>query len=85
MEEHMSWSVSRNGKASEVAGQVQQDINSAQCNEPEQSIKAAVGQALALAIGAFPPDQNVKVSAYGSQSASGDHWINSLSVTLATA
>ena len=64
----MSWSISRIGRAKAVAQAIADDIEKIKCAEPEQTIKAQVGAAIAMALTAFPEDYAVRVSASGSQS-----------------
>lgn len=64
----MSWSASRSGKPVEVAAQLKADLEGIRCIEPEETIKNKVGEIIATALAAYPPEFSVKVSAVGSQS-----------------
>lgn len=63
----MSWSISATGKPAEALASLKDQIEIARCVEPEQSIKAKVGEAIEIALSAYPPGMEVAVSAYGSQ------------------
>jgi hypothetical protein len=79
----MSWSVSATGKAAAVAAKVAADLSKIKCAEPEETIKNAVGSAIAAGLAVFPPDVPVKVSASGSQSDRGSGQLtNQLSVDM---
>lgn len=79
----MSWSISATGKAPAVAAHVAKSIAESKCQEPEETIKNAVGAILATALAAYPAGRGVKVSAAGSQSRDGNgNATNSLSVML---
>lgn len=80
----MSWSLSVIGRAADVAQKAAEALEKQHCSEPEQTIKAQVGSAIATALGAFPANWAVKVDANGSQwhiDASGTA-VNSLSLTV---
>lgn len=79
----MSWSLSAVGKSRAVADRVAKSIADSKCSEPEETIKNAVGAALATALAAFPEGMAVKVVASGSQSSDGKgNATNSLQVVL---
>ena len=79
----MSWSVSRTGTPHEVRAKLASDIRNARCLEPEESIKAKVGEIFDLSLTAYPDNAQVKVSAWGSQiRAPNDRWINTLTVQI---
>lgn len=83
----MSWHVQAIGRASAVAAKLAEDFPRVKCQEPEETIKAAVASIVATALAAFGPTDAVKVTASGSQStaASTDGpttYINSLSVSI---
>ena len=68
----MSWSVSRVGKSDKLGSVIKSDLANSKCSEPEESIKAAVGERLiAKALDGNIPATAVKVTAFGSQSVSG--------------
>lgn len=63
----MSWSVAVVGKPAAVAAKLAADIARIKCVESEETIKNAVGAAVAAALAAFPPGLAVRVEAAGSQ------------------
>lgn len=63
----MSWSVNRMGKPSAVAAALAKDFAGIHCQEPEQTIKNKVAEAIAAALAVFPPHLAVTVEASGSQ------------------
>lgn len=64
----MSWSISAVGKPAATAASIATQIEGQSCSEPEQSIKAKVGEIIAIALAAFPDTNAVEVTASGSQS-----------------
>ena len=79
----MSWSVSAGGKPADVLKFINGRIEEQNCAEPEQTIKAHVGEAIKVALDAMPPDLTVNVNAYGSQSAQANgKFANSLTVQI---
>lgn len=63
----MSWHVSAVGRPAAVAASIAKQIEATHCSEPEQSIKASVGAAIASALASFPETGAVSVKAGGSQ------------------
>jgi hypothetical protein len=63
----MSWAINAVGKPAAVAAKLAKDFASIKCPEPEESIKAKLAEAVALALAAFPPQLAVRVEASGSQ------------------
>jgi hypothetical protein len=63
----MSWSIIAVGKPAAVAAKVQADLAAHTCDEPEEGVKRAAGQAILAAINAQSPDTVVSVNASGSQ------------------
>lgn len=71
----MSWSVSASGRSDEVAKTVEEQFESMKaspCPEPEESLKQQARQLLAAGLAAQNPARSVSVSAFGSQSTSGE-------------
>jgi len=65
----MSWSVAASGKASAVAARIEEDFSKlSACVDPEEGVKQAARDAIAVALAAQDPATVVKVSAFGSQS-----------------
>lgn len=81
----MSWSTSASGKAADVAKTVAETLAGYKCSEPEETIKAKVADVITTALGAYPADAEVKVSAYGSQHGADENGkaINTLSISIA--
>jgi hypothetical protein len=79
----MSWSLSKSGFAGPVAVLIAEDIKRSKCVEPEETIKNTVGQAIILALEAYPPETPVNVAASGSQGQMVDgKCVNSLNVAI---
>ena len=84
----MSWSISAIGKPAAVASKVAAELAANKCNEPEETIKSLVGQAISTALGAMPDSYAVKLAANGSQSGeykNGEYtgkFVNNLSVSI---
>lgn len=80
----MSWSVSAVGKASAVATRIKEQMAVGKCAEPEETIKQAVGEIIATALGSMPEQSlAVKVEASGSQSTTNNIVVsNSLTVKI---
>lgn len=80
----MSWSTSAVGKPAAVAAKIAADIARIKCIEPEEAIKNKLGEAIAAALAAFPPESAVSIEANGSQSSSSQPGIatNSFSVSV---
>lgn len=64
----MSWSVSAVGRAGAVSKKIAEELGKVLCNEPEESIKRAVGEIVETSLSACDPNQAVRVEASGSQS-----------------
>jgi hypothetical protein len=64
----MSWSFSAIGKPAAVAKKIADELEKYPCSEPEQSIRHKVGEALQVALAAFPGNAAVQIDASGSQS-----------------
>lgn len=64
----MSWSTSAVGRPAAVAVAIAKQISSIKCQEPEETIKAKVGEIVAAALAVFPEGSAVMVTASGSQS-----------------
>lgn len=67
----MSWSINSVGKAKAVALDVATKAAQQVCQEPEQTIKGLVVQAVQIALEKFPENTAVQVEANGSQ------WVDS--------
>jgi hypothetical protein len=79
----MAWSVSAVGRSEVVAASIASQIAGAKCDEPEESIKNLIGQAIALALANYASGRAVKVTAHGSQyGAGGKPETNALSVQI---
>jgi hypothetical protein len=84
----MSWYVQGVGNPEPLLRNLTEQIERVTCMEPEQSIKAKVGEVLALALEAMPAHQPVKVNASGSQSVESNpdgpptHFTNTLTLTI---
>lgn len=81
----MSWSISAVGKPAAVIKSVTARLNAIKCKEPEETIKASVGEIITTALAAFPEEYAVQVDANGSQTdAQGEPGkvINNLSFTI---
>lgn len=63
----MSWSVSAVGRPKAVAEKIAADLKRITCVEPEEQIKNKLGEAIALALAAFPAESAVSVEMNGSQ------------------
>jgi len=63
----MSWSLTAIGKPAPVLAVLKADVARNTCSEPEQSIRAAVMDAIELALNAMPEGYAVQVNAGGSQ------------------
>ena len=84
----MSWSVAFTGKAPEARAKISEQFkNSGPCIEPEETVRQLAAKLIDLALEAQAPDQEVKVSAYGSQNSIWHGGIptvqgNSLNITI---
>jgi hypothetical protein len=82
----MSWAVSAVGTPQAVSAKIIADLSTSKCAEPEETIKTTIMEALGIALGAFPADVAVSVSASGSQytpdSSKPDCVLNTLKVTV---
>ena len=63
----MSWSVNAIGKPPAVAAKIAADLNQYKCIEPEETVKQAVGAAIAAALAAQSPIGVVRVVGGGNQ------------------
>ncbi len=63
----MGWFVSAIGKPKAVAKSIAKQIASVKCAEPEETIKAKVGDIVATALAAFPEGYAVQITASGLQ------------------
>lgn len=63
----MSWSVAAIGKPAAVAAKIKADLGAYKCQEPEETIKQTIGNAIEQALNAMPANAAVEVTGNGSQ------------------
>ena len=81
----MSWSVAAVGKAPLVAAEIASQFARWKCSEPEESVRQAVGAAIAAALAAQHDDAAVEVSGSGCmqlETGADGKVTNSLSITV---